>query len=106
VIGVVPYNLFLDPSWLKDGPKTTVSLERLAEQIDYICQLLGSSSHVGIGTDFDGGFGLQSTPAELQSIADMPALIPILQKRGYTEIEVAGIFGHNWLQFLLRHLPE
>lgn len=106
VIGVVPYNLFLDPAWLKDDPKTAVTLERLAEQIDYVCQLLGSARHVGIGTDFDGGFGLQSTPAELRSIADMPALIPILQKKGYTETEVAGIFGQNWLDFLLRHLPE
>lgn len=106
VIGVVPYNLFLDPAWQKDSPKNNVALAKIADQIDYICQLLGRAENVGIGTDFDGGFGLQSSPAELDSIADLPVLIPILQKRGYTESDIAGIFGLNWLNFLLNHLPE
>jgi len=48
----------------------------VAEQADHICQLAGDAAHVGIGTDFDGGFGLQSTPRELDSIADLPKLLP------------------------------
>ena len=37
-------------------------MELLVAQIDYICQLAGDPRHVGLGSDFDGGFGLQSVP--------------------------------------------
>ena len=105
VIGVVPYNLFLDPGWEKGSRKDAVSLDRYVDQVDYICQLLGTADHVGIGTDFDGGFGLQSTPAELDSLMDVPRVIPLLEKKGYTGEQIAGIMGKNWLEYLLHHLP-
>jgi len=106
VIGVVPYNLFLDAGWKKGDRKDAVQLNRVVDQIDYICQLVGDADHVGIGSDFDGGVGVESVPAEVQTIADLRLLIPLLQKKGYTEREVEGIFGLNWLEFLLNHLPE
>jgi len=78
VIGVVPYNNFLKFGWKESGGRQQISLRMVAEQADYICQLAGDAAHVGIGTDFDGGFGLQSTPREPDSIADLPKLLPIL----------------------------
>lgn len=105
MIGVVPYNLFLDPGWDKGSRKDDVTLAMYVDQVDYICQLLGTADHVGIGTDFDGGFGLQSTPAELDSLTDVPRIIPLLEKKGYTGEQVAGIIGKNWLEYLLHHLP-
>ena len=62
--------------------------------------------HVGIGTDFDGGFGLQSVPAEIDTIADLQKLIPLLKKRGYTDSDTAAIMGGNWLDHLKESLPK
>jgi membrane dipeptidase len=106
VIGVIPYNLFLDANWEKNDPKDRVSITTYVDHIDYVCQLLGSADHVGIGTDFDGGFGYQSSPAELNTLADLGCIIPLLEKKGYTQSEIEKIFGMNWTEFMKKHLPE
>lgn len=106
VIGLVPYNLFIDARWNRGDDRNRVSIQRFVEQIDYVCQLLGKTDNVGIGTDFDGGFGWQSVPHELNSIADLPILIPLLTERGYTEQDVEKIFGMNWIRFLQEALPS
>ncbi len=38
--------------------------------------MAGDVRHVGIGTDFDGGFGVEQVPAEIETIAD-PHAIPL-----------------------------
>jgi membrane dipeptidase len=68
--------------------------------------LAGDAKHVGIGTDFDGGFGLQSVPAEINTIADLQKLVPLLGKRGYTRNEITAIMGENWLSLLKETLPK
>ncbi len=104
VMGLVPYNIFLDPTWVKNGSARRTSIHNLVEQMDYVCQLTGSVKHVAIGTDFDGGFGLQNAPEEIDSIGDLPVMIPLLRERGYSEDDIADIFGQNWLRFLLEVL--
>lgn len=106
VIGVIPYNAFLKTGWaLGKSERQEVGLEHLVDHIDHICQLAGDAHHVGIGSDFDGGFGLQSTPYQLDTIADLQKLVPLLLSRGYTEEDAAAILGDNWLRFLRHHLP-
>ena len=106
VIGVVPYNRFLVPGWTPNDGREQVTLHHVAAQIDHICQLAGDARHVGIGSDFDGGFGLQKAPAEIDTIADLQKLAPILAQKGYVEIDIAAILGQNWLKFLQTSLPE
>jgi membrane dipeptidase len=106
VIGIVPANGFLRPQWKESGGRATVSLEAFVAHIDYICQMAGNADHVGIGSDFDGGFGLQSVPGAIDTIADLRKIIPILEQRGYTEADVAAILGKNWLVHLQNTLPE
>jgi membrane dipeptidase len=106
VIGVVPYNHFLLPSWSKSDPRETVSLQHVVAHIDTLCQMAGDACHVGIGTDFDGGFGLQSVPPELDTIADLHKLAPLLSEKGYTEADIAAIFGQNWIDRLNRILAD
>jgi len=77
----------------------------VADQIDYLCQIAGDADHVGIGTDFDVGFGLQSSPIELDSIADLPLLLPLLSSRGYTELQLENIAHGNFLRVLQSALP-
>ncbi len=106
VIGVVPYNLFLKPGWTTSEGRLVVSLENVAAHIDHICQLAGSARHAGIGSDFDGGFGLQSVPRDVDSVADLQKLGDLLLARGYSQEDTAAILGLNWQKFLERTLPE
>lgn len=106
MIGVVPFNTFLKDGWLVGKSKREeVSLDRLVDHIDHICQIAGDARHVGIGSDFDGGFGWQSTPHEIDTIADLQKLIPLLSARGYSEEDAAAILGGNWINQLYRSLP-
>jgi membrane dipeptidase len=106
VIGIVPLNSFLRTDWKDAGGRASVSLEHYVTHIDYICQMAGNAQHAGIGSDFDGGFGLSSVPAEIDTIADIAKIIPILNQKGYTEADVSAILGGNWLRHLSNTLPE
>lgn len=106
IIGIVPYNRFLDSQWTPQNSRQSITLEHVIAQIDYVCQMAGDAQHVGIGTDFDGGFGVQYTPAEIDTICDLQKLIPLLEERGYVHEDVAAILGENWLSLLRRSLPE
>jgi len=104
IMGIIPYNRFLDQQWQSGPGRAGMHLSMVAEQVDYVCQLVGDSLHVGIGSDFDGGFGLQSTPIELETIADLQKLEMLLLEKGYDATTVAGIFGNNWLHMLESNL--
>ncbi len=106
VIGVVPYNRFLRAGWQKSDGKQAVTLYEVAAQIDYICQLAGDAYHVGFGTDFDGGFGWQSVPAGIDTIADLHKVAPLLAEKGYADDDLAAIFSRNWQTILENTLPN
>lgn len=99
-IGIVPYNRFLLPGWAKGDDRTLVSLDLVADAIDHICQLTGHATNVAFGTDFDGGFGRESVPSEIETIADMQKIIGVLEKRGYGQEAIRAIFHENWLRVL------
>jgi membrane dipeptidase len=106
VMGVVPLNFFLSTNWTKSAPRDTVTINHLADQIDYICQLTGSAQHVGLGTDFDGGYGFPEIPLEFNTIADIQKLSTCLEERGYCDSDIKKIFGENVKRALERILPE
>lgn len=108
VIGTVPFNAFLKSGWRRQSGsrREEVSLDVVAAHIDHVCQLAGDATHAGIGSDFDGGFGLQSVPPEIDTIADLQKLIPLLVARGYSETDAANILGGNWINFLQKSLPS
>lgn len=108
VIGVIPLNTFLKVGWLRrnGSRRDEVPLDALIAHIDHICQLAGNSHHAAIGSDFDGGFGLQSIPSELDSVADLPLVAQKLMERGYSETDAANVLGGNWLGFLRKNLPS
>ncbi len=105
VMGILPFNRFIKPDWTLADGREAVSLAHVIAHIDHVCQLAGSAAHVGIGTDFDGGFGWPAVPVELNTIADLPKLGPLLVERGYSSGDVANILGGNWLRHLERTLP-
>jgi len=106
VIGAVPFNKFLVPDWDSSDAREKVPLERVAAQMDYYCQMSGDSLHAAIGSDFDGGFGYPNIPLEMNTIADLQKLNPILTKMGYTAEDIENIFHNNWKKHLENILPE
>lgn len=105
VVGVVPYNRFLKPGWRMGDPREAVSVRTVAQAIDYVAQLTGSSAHVGIGSDFDGGFGVESIPGEMDTIADLAQIAEALARRGYQAADIEAVMNGNWLRILRRSLP-
>ncbi|MDT5062915.1 MAG: rane dipeptidase [Acidobacteriota bacterium] len=73
-----------------------VTVARLVDHIDHIVQLVGID-HVGIGSDFDG---IQATPADLSTVADLPNLTAELLRRGYSEEGIDKILGGNILRVM------
>lgn len=106
VIGVVPFNAFLQVGWKQGDRRDGITLQHVAAHIDTICQMAGDARHVGIGSDFDGNLGLQSVPEGIDTVADLQKLAPLLAQKGYTETDIAAILGENWIAHLRRTLPE
>lgn len=106
VVGVMPYNRALLPGWKDTDSRELVTLSMLIAHIDHICQVAGDARHVGIGSDFDGGFGWPAVPLEIDTIADLPKVGSMLAERGYSEEDIAAIFHGNWQRKLEQGLPE
>lgn len=109
IIGAAFDTWMLIPDWIRGQTKpleTGVSLEHVANNIDRVCQLAGNARHSAIGSDLDGGYGLEQTPVEVDSIAKLNLLKPILSKRGYSAEDIDGIFFGNAFRFMSDHLPK
>lgn len=104
VIGTVMANPFLVAGWGKEDHLEPVTLADVIRHIDHICQLTGTTRHSAVGSDFDGGFGVESSPSEFDSVADLGKLADALSQRGYSEADITGIMGGNWLRLLTRAL--
>lgn len=101
VIGVAFDNWMLRPGWTRGArDNERVMLTHVVDHIDHICQLAGNSQHAAIGSDLDGGFGREQSPADLDTIADLQHLTDILSKRGYRDGDIAAIMHGNWLRLL------
>ncbi len=104
VIGLAFDVWMVVPGWERGvtthADKPEANLEAVADHVDHYCQLLGTSRYIGIGTDLDGGFGTEQTPAGLDLISDLNEFRAILERRGFSEQDLAGIFHQNFLDFL------
>ncbi|MFN2215591.1 MAG: dipeptidase [Anaerolineales bacterium] len=106
VIGMIPMLPFLKEGWKSADGRQGLNMDPLLiDQVDHICQLAGDSNHVGLGTDFDGGFGMESAPADLDSIGDLVKIPALLEKRGYSDTDMDAIMGKNWERHLMETLP-
>jgi membrane dipeptidase len=106
VMGIVLNNEFLKDGWIKGDEREVVSMDDITACIDHVCQVVGNAAHVGIGSDFDGGFGLDTVPAALDNVAELGLIGDALSARGYSKEAVEGILGGNWLRVLRSALPE
>ncbi len=91
------------PGWVrgKTTPESAgVKLERLVDHIDHVCQIASSARHSGIGSDLDGAFGREQSPADLDTIADLARLPELLAARGFSEADIQLILHGNFIRFL------
>jgi membrane dipeptidase len=67
VLGVIPVHWALVANWRQQA-RETIPVDRVAEAIDGVCQIVGDARHVELGTDFDGGQGAECTPRGLRRL--------------------------------------
>ena len=103
VIGAVLDAWMLVPEWQRGqtrADQVDVTLERVVDHIDHVCQLAGNARHAAIGSDLDGGFGKEQTATDLDTIADLQKIPDLLRRRGYDPSDIAQIMHGNWIRFL------
>lgn len=74
-------------------PAPPATVTHVADHIDHIVKIAGID-HVGIGCDFDGGGGIEG----VFDASEVMNITIELVKRGYTEEEVAKIWGGNLIR--------
>ena len=65
------------------------------DHIDHVVQVIGID-YVGIGSDFDGGGGIEGC----RTVADMKNITIELLRRGYTKSEIEKIWGGNIMRVM------
>ena len=107
VIGAALDAWMLYPDWIKgETSNKVVSLEAVADQIDYVCQMAGNARHAAIGSDLDGGYGTEQCPHDLDNIVDLQKVAGLLSNRGYSDEDVRSVLHGNWIHFLKDSLPD
>lgn len=75
---------------IREKYKKLATVKDVVDHIDHVVQVIGID-HVGIGTDFDGGGGVEGC----MSVAEMKNITIELLHRGYSRADIAKIWGGN-----------
>jgi len=84
--------------WYKvdeDYPRQLATVSDVVDHIDHIVEVAGID-HVGIGTDFDGGGGVE----DCYDVSQMNNITIELVRRGYTEEEIDKIWSGNLMRVM------
>lgn len=74
-------------------PQDLATIEDLVDHIDHVVKLVGVD-YVGIGTDFDGGGGVEGC----RDVSQMVNITQELLRRGYSETDIEKIWGKNFFR--------
>jgi len=74
-------------------PSEMATVQELVDHIDYVVNLIGVD-HVGIGTDFDGGGGVEGC----NDVSELPNITEELLRRGYSEEDIQKIWSKNLMR--------
>ncbi len=100
VIGLVLYNAFLDQRWRTDRSIVVSLRDQLRKHAEHVASV-GGWQCVGIGSDLDGGLGLEESPDEIETEADLRKVGDVVPPDARE-----AVLGGNWLRFLRRSLPR
>jgi membrane dipeptidase len=73
----------------------SATVKDVVDHIDHVAQVIGID-YVGIGTDFDGGGGVEGC----RTAADMKNITIELLRRGYSKKDITKIWGGNIMRVL------
>jgi membrane dipeptidase len=76
------------------------TVKDVVDHIDHVVQVIGID-YVGIGTDFDGGGGVEGC----RTVAEMKNITIEMLRRGYSKSEITRIWGGNVMR-VLRKVEE
>ena len=93
-----PYyaNNFLYAKYKDEVEAMRAPFHLIFDHLAYIIKLIGID-HVGLGSDFDG---INSTPQQLNGVADYPLITKELLVRGYSKKDIRKILGSNFIRLL------
>ncbi|HUY33366.1 MAG TPA: membrane dipeptidase [Pirellulales bacterium] len=103
VIGAALDAWMMVPGWIRGQTtpqQSGVTLEHMLDHMEHVCELAGDARHTAIGTDLDGGYGLEQSPGDLDTIADLQRLPDMLRRRGFSDADIERVAHGNWLRFL------
>jgi len=78
---------------LQNKYKKLATVADVVDHIDHVVQVIGID-YVGIGTDFDGGGGVEGC----KSVAEMKNITLELLRRGYSKADIEKIWGGNLMR--------
>jgi membrane dipeptidase len=96
LVDVTPFNNYLRRNQA-GAPASRATVSDLVDHIDYIVKRIGID-RVGIGTDFNHGSGIDGFNDE----SEAPNVTRELLRRGYSEEQIAKIWGGNFLRVFRR----
>ncbi|MEQ7327936.1 dipeptidase [Xanthomonas campestris pv. campestris] len=76
-------------------PVKRATEEDFFAHLEHVLSVAGPA-HVGIGMDWDGGGGVVG----LEDVSDLPRITAWLLRKGYSEPQIAGIWGGNLLRVM------
>jgi len=79
----------------RNFPPPRSTFEKFMEHLLYTLELVGPD-HVGIGADWDGGGGVDG----MTDITDLPKVTAALLEAGYSQDDLARIWGGNMLRLM------
>ncbi|MBN1387705.1 MAG: dipeptidase [Bacteroidales bacterium] len=80
---------------VREKYRKLATVEDAVDHIDHVVQLIGID-HVGIGSDFDGGGGIEGA----MDVSQMKNITIELLRRGYSRAEIEKIWGGNVMRVL------
>jgi membrane dipeptidase len=100
VIGLNLFSRFLIPAHTPSSePIPRATLDAAADHVLHICNLTGSASHVGLGSDMDGGFSALALPMGIDRPTDLWRLAERLSRRGMPDADLHAFAWGNWSRF-------
>ncbi len=79
-------------TWISRNP--FCGLGAIVDHFDHVRELVGTE-HLALGSDWDGFI---MVPGNMKDAAGLPRLLSMMRRRGYSEEELRGICGGNFLR--------
>jgi membrane dipeptidase len=76
-------------------PQQLANVSDVVDHIDHLVKIAGIN-HVGIGTDFDGGGGVEGC----KDVSEMGNITLEMVKRGYSKKDIKKIWGGNLMRVM------